>query len=234
MDKLVRFDQIPETIRSIKLDVGLSYGAPHSHDWLEHGADCYVFGFEPNPDCLFELNRGSIVQREGHGVPLSNENAKRFQCVPVALSNVAEPTLMNMYCMAQDCGTSSLFVPIDPSLGNVKAIVQVPVFSLKHFFDLFPWHRFPIIEYLKIDAQGSDLSILKSAGPYLKERVVYVTAEPESRQYQDVQDNTESEIVAYMESQQFRRVSHPNTIDPTFLNIAFEHLASKVYIRQYG
>ena len=101
---------------------------------------------------------------------------------PVALNDIVDPTTMSFYNMAEDTGTSSLFRPVDPNLGTVQKIQNMPVFSLKHFFDLFPWDRFEYIDYIKIDAQGADLAILKSAGKYLSDLVVYITAEAESKQ----------------------------------------------------
>lgn len=85
----------------------------------------------------------------------------------------------------------------------------------------------------EIDAQGSDLNILKSAGDYLK-KVVYVTAEPDGPQYIGAQESNVYNIVNYMISQDFLPVRHPNTIDPTFLNKRFLHLKDTVFIKQIG
>ena len=38
--------------KRVKIDVGLSYSAPHSQDWLSKDDDLIVIGFEPNPDCI--------------------------------------------------------------------------------------------------------------------------------------------------------------------------------------
>jgi hypothetical protein len=150
----------------------------------------------------------------------------------VALSNVEKPTNMIFYTMSNDIGTSSLYEPVDFSLGPVKSNIIVPVYSLKHFFDVFPWNRFEYIEYIKIDAQGADFDIIKGAGDYLKERVVFITAEPESAQYNGCSHNTAENMNDYLRSQGFVRIVHPNTSDPTFLNIKYSHLYDKIYIRQ--
>jgi hypothetical protein len=68
----------------------------------------------------------------------------------------------------------------------------------------------------------------------LKERVVYITAEPESKQYDDVSHNTLENMRAYLESQGFEYIKHPNTFDPTFLNSQYAYLKNDIYIRQYG
>jgi hypothetical protein len=56
--------------------------------------------------------------------------------------------------------------------------IKVPVYSLKHFFDIFPWDKYEYIEFIKIDTQGSDLDVVKGAGEYIK-KVVYITIEAE-------------------------------------------------------
>ena len=58
----------------------------------------------------------------------------------------------------------------------------------------------------------------------LKERVVFVTAEPDGYQYIGADDCNVPNIVNYMQSQGFIPVRHPNTNDPTFLNPKFMHL----------
>lgn len=136
--------------------------------------------------------------------------------------------------MERDSGTSSILKPDIQQLGAIKEIVQVPVYSLKHFFDVFPWDKYEYIEYIKIDAQGYDLNILKGAQNYLKEKVVYITAEPECSTYNGSDNNTSENITKYLEEQNFIRISHENTHDPTFINKKFLHLKDEIFIYQNG
>jgi len=138
---------------------------------------------------------------------------------------------MKFYRTIEDCGTSSLFEPKD-LLGKYEIVNSIPVYSLKHFFDLFPWDRFEYIDYIKIDSQGSDFDIIKSAGDYLKEKVVFITAEPETIHYNNCINNTADNIKNYLSYQGFIEINHPNTSDPTFLNEKFKHLYDKIYIKQ--
>jgi len=229
----IDFSRIPDTTRRIKIDVGLSYSAPQSEVWLDHDSDLFVFGFEPHPESVECINRGNIVGKPGHGKPISDEHLKRFALIPVALGNVSSSQTLDFYLMRGDCGTSSLFPPNTALLDSISRVVKVPVHNLSEFFDKFPWDRFPVIEYLKIDAQGSDLDILKGAGHYLSDRVVFVTAEPENIAYFGCK-NSAHEIVEYLLSMGFKRVFDRNTGDPTFLNTRFEHLASSIFIYQQG
>ena len=61
MENHVSFSNIPESIRKIKIDIGLSYSCPHSQNWLENDENLYVFGFEPNNDCIRTIKEGNIT-----------------------------------------------------------------------------------------------------------------------------------------------------------------------------
>ena len=221
MDLYYKNINIKPNITHIKLDVGLSYSAPMSNIWLQSEPNVLVIGFEPN---LHSVNH-----------ILNNYNTyinDRFFIFPIALSNVETPCEMVFYETQNDCGCSSLLKPINQRLGPYKVKSAVPVYSLKHFFDLFPFDRFEYIDYIKIDAQGSDLDILKGAGNYLQERVVYITAEPEHEDYENCHNNNTTNIENYLKTQNFIRVYNKNTVDPTFLNITFQHLADTIFICQ--
>jgi len=234
MESYFKSIKIKDNITNIKLDIGLSYNAPQSQIWLKNDSNLLVIGFEPNIDSVNTiLNKDIIKSNPIHGTPISNEYINdRFFIFPIALSNVKNPCEMQFYETETDCGCSSLFKPSDKTLGNYKVRPSVKVYSLKHFFDLFPFDRFEYIDYIKIDAQGSDLDILKGAGNYLQEKVVYITAEPESNSYENCSHNNTTNIVNYLNTQNFIRVYNKNTSDPTFLNKKFFHLADKIFISQ--
>ena len=224
---------IPEKCSHIKIDIGLSYNAPQSQDWLTKEPNLMVFGFEPNPELFYD---GNIQKRDpAHGEPLQKKyiDEKRFSLVRVALSDVNKVEQMDFYINNNDCGTSSLFKHDEKRLGSIKKLVKVDVCSLKMFFDNFPWERFEYIDYIKIDAQGSDLNILKSAGKYLQERVVFVTAEPDGYQYYGAEACNTNNITNYMLSQNFIPINHPNTQDPTFVNRKFIEISKNIYINQF-
>ena len=112
----------------------------------------------------------------------------------------------------------------DRTLGGTVCTYDVQVFSLSDFFEFLPLdtHTLNYIDYIKIDVQGLDFKVLKSAKHYLSDYVVYVTAEPESQQYHDAEDNTINSMIEYMSSIGFVYFIHPNTADPTFLNTKFQ------------
>jgi FkbM family methyltransferase len=223
---------IPANITNIKIDIGLSYNAPQSGIWLDKEPNLLVIGFEPNPECVQSILSKNIIKRQNyHDDPIKSEYIDhRFFLFPFALSSISEPSSMKFYSMQQDCGTSSLFKPT----WGLWNEIDVPVYSLKHLFDIFDWNRFPYIDYIKIDAQGGDLDILKGAGIYLKDRVVYITAEAEHKTYENCNHNNIAEFDKYLLSQNFIRVSHPNTDDPTYINNDFLHLKDTIFIYQKG
>lgn len=223
----VYYNSIPEHITHIKIDIGMGMWNIHSLDWLSKDKNMFLLCFEPNID-----SRNSCMNYINNVNNIIFDNRNAVAIVPVALSNVDIPTEMNFYSMFEDGGTSSLYEPVDPRLGPVKSRIPVPVYSLKHFFDVFPWDRFEYIEYIKIDAQGADFDIIKGAGSYLKDRVVFITAEPENEQYSGCNHNTADNMTEYLRNQGFIRIAHPNTSDPTFLNTKYTHLYDKIYIRQ--
>jgi len=152
--------------------------------------------------------------------------------VQAALGNRVDSKGVPFYVMSKDCGTSSLYAPRDPTLGPMAKQIRVPLITLVVLLKNFPWDRFPYIEYLKVDAQGSDLDVLIGAGALLQKRVVFVTAEPGGTQYYKAEHCNVNNIAAYMQSQGFQMINHPCTTDPTFVNRRFIAQAQKIQISQ--
>jgi FkbM family methyltransferase len=159
---------------------------------------------------------------------------KRFKLFQYALNNTQTTESMDFYINKSDYGTSSLYSHNETTLGPIQEIIKVPVITLKKVFDIFPWERFEYIDYIKIDAQGSDLKILQGAQNYLKEKVVYITAEPDGFYYNGAEECNELNIDNYMESQNFIKIKHKHTVDPTYINQKFLHLKDLIWIHQCG
>ena len=228
MDKYLFFDKINSNINHVKIDIGLGMNNIHSKDWLKYEKNLHVFMFEPNMKNINSCLKNMTII---NNIIDSNENS--FSIMPVALSNVLQESQLEFYTMLNDGGTSSLYKPTNINrLGPIENKTVVSVFALKHFFDLFPWDRFEYIDYIKIDAQGADFDIIQSAGNYLSERVVFITAEPESNDYANCNHNTSENMEKYLLTQNFIKINHPNTEDPTFINKKFMHLSDKIYIYQ--
>jgi FkbM family methyltransferase len=223
---------IPNNLTNVYIDIGLSWWAPHSVDWCKNTKNTVVFGFEPSPialDSIHSIQKNGfissvpVVPDKNTGSVVQNET-QEFHIIPCALGN--KNGKVSFHQTITDVGTSSLYKPKDPKLGDYDTI-SINLYKLKDFFDLFPWDTHPYISYIKIDAQGSDLDILKGAGKYLVDKVVYVTAEGDGRFYYD------SDIIQYMTSIGFDHINHHNTKDPTFLNPKYRDLGN-IYISQSG
>ena len=207
--------------------------------WLDKEDDLLVFGFEPEPNSIECIKTGIIdrnkIGKKTNGNPFNKKflEDNRFILLPYAVDNVDKLTVKKMYIEDGDVGVSSLYEFSDSVMNNFKLreTIDVNVINLKMFFDIFPWDRFPYIDFLKIDTQGADLNVLKSAGSYLKDRVVYVTVEADGHQYSGSDAFTKN-IVEYMTSQDFIYINHYNTNDPTFLNKKYQHLKNKIFIIQ--
>jgi FkbM family methyltransferase len=220
--------------KHVKIDVGLSYGAPISQTWLSQEKDLVVFGFEANPEAV-ECIRSPLNKKkeEGHGDVLENKYLdKDFFLISTALGAEKEENKV-FYIATKDEGCSSFYKP-SGVLFDTEKTIHVNVFTLSDFFQYFPWEQFPYIEYLKIDAQGADLDILRGAGDYLK-KIVFITAESAvGNLYMDVKDNDVQKVDEFMREKGFLRVYHSNTSDPTYLNYRFRDIASSIFIYQQG
>lgn len=220
---------IPAHIQHIKLDIGLSYSAPMSQHWLTREDNLMVFGFEPNPAAVESILNGATKRHPSHGTPLEKRFiGKTFFLIPCALGLSQEKSI-NFFITKNDCGCSSFY---EPKNFEVERIITVPIFSLIDFFELFPFDTHPIIDYIKIDAQGADLDIVKSAGNYLKEHVIYITLEPENLEYKNTR-NSKEEIQTYMDSIGFVEHKSSLTNDPTYFNPRFAQYIQEHAIEIY-
>jgi len=235
--------KIPDHIKKIKLDIGIAIEAVHTEYWLNHNPDdLVVFGFEPLPLCV-EKTIEYFQQPNSKWTHDSPDNIvdlkwlnNNFYIVPVAIGN-DNGKLNDFYVTcSKNVGCSSLYKPSN-ALENqgivLDEIIQVPVFNLSEFLKLLPFDKFEYIEYIKVDVQGNDLNVIKSGGDYIREKVVFITMEPEVGQYIGANNNTIPNMINYMNSIRFDIVKHHNTVDPTFLNRKFKSIADSIYIKQF-
>jgi len=215
---------IPSWAKHIKLDVGLGQHPMYSWNWVTTQPDTLIFGFEPNPAALVSIYKNWTSSEHKIG--------EKFFPIPVALSS--ESSELTFYVTEPWYESSSLLKPKESTLSMIKSdvkIIKVPGFKLSDFFDLLPLGSIEHIEYIKIDAQGVDLDIVKSGKDVIQDKVVYITLEADGHYYENSNSNI-PEIDSYMQSIGFIKVNHPNVLDPTYLNKKFESIASDIYICQ--
>ncbi len=176
------FLQLPEYVKSVKIDVGLSVNAPQTSEWLSRDSELFVIGFEP-----VTKNREAIMS----GVSIWPTNldpdlvGKRVMILPCALGEISVPSRIDMYITKVDPGCSSLLEPIDI---EVDYIESVPLFKLEDFLQYFPFHIIEHIDHIKIDVQGTDLAVLRGLGDYL-EKFMAVTIEIDTRNYHETENS---------------------------------------------
>lgn len=165
---------IPSHIKNIRLDIGLSYCAPNSTIWLSENPDTFVIGVEANKyACNRIISNGFIAHQRNLSFPFPHDN---FILLNVALDDVTEKTKKPFYHMAGDVGVSSLLKPTDSLGDSIAELSDVDVIPLSYILEKIDWNRFDYVELVKIDTQGKDLDIIKSAGDYL-DKIVYLNCE---------------------------------------------------------
>ena len=239
---------LPKWVKKIKIDIGLSFDAPHMQNWIDNDInnEVFVFGIEPHPVWVKYLTSEikdtnfKDYHRNTKELQYSNINNKCI-IVPVAINNINNQTTMKLYIPSASDGCASLLKPNESILGSVIQEYDVNVYKLSELLDLIPFsdinqdeasNSIKYIEYIKIDVQGCDINVLQSAEKYLIDRVIYVTAEPENKQYKNSENNSSENIINYMNSIGFLHINHPNTSDPTFINKKFIDKANDIYIWQ--
>lgn len=143
----------PQKVDTIWVDVGANLGQTTLHAALENPR-LLVFAFEPN----WSLARQVMTR------------AANFVVLPMAVSD--SDGLSKFFINACD-GSSSLVRMEEPGLAHwkdldltVHSTVVVPTIRLDTFMKLSELQR---IDYLKVDAEGSDLKVIQSAGERLED-----------------------------------------------------------------
>jgi FkbM family methyltransferase len=135
-------------LNKIRVDVGLSYSAPCSFDWLKKDTNLIVHAFEPSPK-----NIESIKRTENYRL-----FKDRFILHEYGLSNCENDKIINFYETEIDAGCSSFFKP-NKSLTIPFNVVESSIKNAKIIFDLTDNN---IIELLKTDTQGNDYNIIQA------------------------------------------------------------------------
>ena len=232
--------KIPSWVNRVKIDVGLSDGAPQSAKWLEQESGLLVFGFEPN-----HHNTAAIKSRSSDwSVTLNPKKINQsFYLIECALSNVTQMELTPFYYTSNDPGCSSLLEPNEFPVGEV---VNVQTWSLNHFLKHFPFHQIPYIDFVKTDCQGVDIDVIKGGSQYL-EKIAIFTCEADDTRYKGSK-NTIEELQkifrdhGFFQYKNFMRVSskfigprlkYIHTEDPTFINKSLSKQIARNKVRAY-
>ncbi len=224
--------RIPDNIDSLRIDIGLSYTAPNSALWLKENPKLMVFGFEPEArklDFIFngkadrKTLRAAVASsmRKVGGMDWSKSLGKNVAVYGLAIDD-REPGTAS-FNTTELGGTSSL---LDTERHAITGSEIVRIIRLSDFLRHIPWQRFPYIEAMKVDTQGKDAAVLRSAGEFLK-KIVYVSAEiPKPGEYRGAHD--EAELDQIMERAGFEAMPKVDGNNKSYRNRAYKDLWSSV------
>jgi hypothetical protein len=222
---------IPSHIKSVRFDIGLSWNAPNSGMWLKNDQTIFVIGVEANKYAAQSImQNGFVIQQENLQIPFYTQ-AQNYALLNVALDNVDVQTKKPFYHMQGDVGVSSLLKPTDALGYSVLETDDVDVLSLSMLMDKIDWNRFEYIELVKIDTQGKDLDIIKSAKNYL-DKIVFLNCEINT--FNHYENNVApNEYHTYLESVGFEKVLdnsivNGEVVDVTYINKKYIHLKDKI------
>jgi FkbM family methyltransferase len=185
---------LPDWVQRIKIDVGLSYTAVNSIEWIREDKNLLVIGFEPLPESVKRLRQW--LSQQNDSVLLE----KQLVILPVALGR--EVGSAKLTITAADSAASSL---LTPKRMVQKGSLDVQVFTLAGLLRLLPLEVIERVDYLKLDCQGMDLQILKGGGGELS-KIALITAEAENDQYVN-SSNSLKEMINFMNSHGFIQVN---------------------------
>jgi FkbM family methyltransferase len=216
---------IPKQFRIINFDIGLSFSACHTQQWIKNNDDVFVIAIEAHPDNVRHLHEGIQTtfyhRKKSHYLNKKHINTRCY-ILPCAVcnSNTKKIGLYN----TRDTGQCSIYTP--PSHSDkfeYEGKIDAPAFKLIDIINVLPLERIDIIGYIKVDTQGSDLEVIKSGENILKEKVAYITMESDTK-YGSGDTNSRASMVKYMRTLEFDTVKLPNVNDITFLNRKFRHM----------
>ena len=228
----VEFIPIPKNTNEIFIDIGLSHSAPNSCVWLTRRPRAFVLAFEASPNASRRLaQNGMSVNQTGYRLTVPNVRCSIFNVA------VGSENMVSLQEIAGDIGTSSTLTPNSKFFTDTKyrksRVVQVNGVSLDRILSSISKSRFPLISGVKIDTQGSDLSIIKSGAEQLKSRVIYLSCEINTQSHYHGAP-TSIEIKQYLKSIGFSLITNNSivngeVIDATFLNTKFRSHAASVW-----
>jgi hypothetical protein len=220
---------IPSNIKNIRLDIGLSYCAPNSTIWLNENPNTFVIGVEANKYAANTImTNGFIAHQMNLSLQYPHPN---FILLNIALDDVDTKTTKPFYHMSGDVGVSSLLKPTNELGDSILELSDVDVYSLSYILEKIDWDRFEYIELVKVDTQGKDLDIIKSAGKYL-DKIVYLNCEINT--FNHYENNPKpNEYDTYLFDNEFESVLdnsfvNNEVVDRTYINKKYIHLKDKI------
>lgn len=137
------------------IDIGLGMLAVNTLKILSEHQGALVVAVEPNPICI------------DYNMPHLKPYIESGRCLlyPFALADRPTGDKGNLYITANDPGCSSLYVPTQKFQSDYQrpllGYVEIEYRTLDDVFELSPVKNAQLVDFVKIDAQGSDLAIIR-------------------------------------------------------------------------
>lgn len=216
---------IDHKLTRVVVDIGLGIYAANSFEILSRYSNAFILGVDANPFCL-DLNQ-SLLGR--------SFQTTRFLLLNMAITDAPSGTEIPFFVTANDPGCSSIFQP-SPSFQQranrpIEKIISVTTSTLDEVLSQRILDRYAVIDFVKIDAQGSDLAVLRSGRRQLQSRVAVVCVEADGPDYIG-SDATSENIHTEMAALGFEATRHHDTIDLTFVNSRFRGYARDAIVFQ--
>jgi FkbM family methyltransferase len=188
------------------IDVGAHHGE-HTLGYARHNPGLRVYAFEPNLSAAARLM--------GH--------APNYVVIPMAVAE--KDGCADFHINAFDAASSLLPLNEDgiaswdgAKVLKVDSVVSVPTVRLDSFMELIGIQR---LDFLKIDAQGMDLAVIKSAGLRLRDIAkitleVWVSPHPI---YSGV--HSKDQVLSYLSERGFSLISTETQTDGLEENLTF-------------
>ena len=227
----------PKGTKRVMIDVGTSTDWPNSTAWLNrHPNDSVVIGIEPNIDswCVAKAlhlfaDELELLGRGAESNYIKQNHTHRIFFLPVAIGNFQGYVPFNSN---KSAGTSSILASnpanLDPetaALLETRHQNLVPVIKLDEVLKRIPEY-IEYIEHLKVDAEGFDFEVIKSAGDLIK-RCAVVTVEI-SAYSAFVHSYIVKDMIKYIKTKGFREIAGSRGVTGTvsFINLKYENILS--------
>jgi len=176
IDVIDKHIKIPDWVKRVKIDVGLSVNAPQACIWLDEDPELFVIGVEPSRSNLMGLLKPESSWQPKLNPVLLDE---RIIILPYAISSLPNFSSVAFHEIESlpgisNCGMSSLKRLVDPTL--IRRISRVQTLQLATIISSIFMDTHYFIDHVKTDCQGADYNVLVSAQDLLK-RVVFYTFE---------------------------------------------------------
>lgn len=215
---MAAFDKFP-----VFIDVGASDGKVW-RSWFKQTPDAHVYAFEPEPTNFEKMKEHQAGKPNVRMYEMAVSTEDSQVGIPFYISNDRNSSSVYPYDISS---IRKWKYPPGRRLFKTTKTIQVPTMRLD---TLIKKERIRYVDFMKIDAQGHDLEVLKSLGKSIsKVREIVVEGSLTPFNIYDGQTNQKDAIVDYMQLNGFKlhkqeKLSRNQEINMWFVNTKFSRI----------